>query len=122
MTHGRERLVARCVQEHDALSVVVDLRCTDVLGDATTLAGSDLGRTERVEQAGLAVVDVAHDLGTGREPDAELEDAHARHTRRDEVAELVDHDERTEDEEEQEYRDDRLDDVHQAIPPMDPFA
>jgi hypothetical protein len=60
-THGRERLVARCVQEHDALPVVVDLRCTDVLGDATTLAGGDLGRTERVEQAGLAVVDVAHD-------------------------------------------------------------
>ena len=39
----------------------VDLARADVLGDAAALAGRDLGRPDRVEQAGLAVVDVAHD-------------------------------------------------------------
>ena len=39
----------------------VDLARADVLGDAAALAGRDLGRPDRVEQARLAVVDVAHD-------------------------------------------------------------
>ena len=60
-THGGERLVTRGVEEDDALAVVVDLGRTDVLGDAAALAGGDLGRADGVEQAGLAVVDVAHD-------------------------------------------------------------
>ena len=38
-----------------------DLARADVLGDAAALAGRDLGRPDRVEEAGLAVVDVAHD-------------------------------------------------------------
>ena len=59
--HGGERLVARRVEEDDALAVVVDLARADVLGDAAALAGRDLGRPDRVEQARLAVVDVAHD-------------------------------------------------------------
>jgi hypothetical protein len=40
---------------------VLDLARADVLGDATPLARRDLRRAERVEQARLAVVDVAHD-------------------------------------------------------------
>ena len=59
--HGGERLVTRRVEEDDALAVVGDLARADVLGDAAALAGRDLGRADRVEQAGLAVVDVAHD-------------------------------------------------------------
>ena len=60
-THGGERLVTRGVEEDDALAVVLDLARADVLGDATPLAGRDLGGAQGVEQAGLAVVDVAHD-------------------------------------------------------------
>ena len=48
------------VEEDDALAVVVDLARADVLGDAAALAGGDLGRADGVEQARLAVVDVAH--------------------------------------------------------------
>ena len=59
--HRRERLVARGVEEDDALAVVGDLARPDVLGDAAALAGRDLGRPDGVEQARLAVVDVAHD-------------------------------------------------------------
>ena len=52
--------MARRVEEDDALAVVGDLAGPDVLGDPAALAGGDLGRPDRVEQAGLAVVDVAH--------------------------------------------------------------
>jgi hypothetical protein len=51
-------------------SWVTSLR-TDVLGDATPLPGGHLGRPDRVEQAGLAVVDVAHD---GHDRGARLEE------------------------------------------------
>ncbi len=60
-THGREGLVAGRVEEDDPLAVVVDLAGADVLRDAAALAGRDLRLADRVEQAGLAVVDVAHD-------------------------------------------------------------
>ncbi len=60
-THGGERLVTRRVEEDDPLAVALDLARADVLGDATTLAGRDLGGAQGVEQARLAVVDVAHD-------------------------------------------------------------
>ena len=63
--HRGERLVARRVQEHDALAVLDDLARADVLGDAAALAGRHLGRPDRVEQACLAVVDVAHDRDDG---------------------------------------------------------
>ena len=59
--HGREGLVARRIEEDDPPAVLVDFAGADVLGDATALAGRDLGRADRVEQARLAVVDVAHD-------------------------------------------------------------
>jgi hypothetical protein len=64
--HGGERLVARRVEEDDALAVVGDLTRTDVLGDAAALAGRDLGRADRVEEARLAMVDVAHHRDDGR--------------------------------------------------------
>ena len=63
--HRGERLVARRVQEHDALAVLDDLARADVLGDAAALAGRHLGRPDRVEQARLAVVDVTHDRDDG---------------------------------------------------------
>ena len=65
--HGGERLVARRVDEGDRLAVLHHLVGTDVLGDATGLAGDDVGVADAVEQLGLAVVDVAHD-GDDRRP------------------------------------------------------
>ena len=59
--HGGERLVTGRVEEDDPLAVVLDLGCADVLGDAAALAGRHAGAADRVQQAGLAVVDVAHD-------------------------------------------------------------
>ncbi len=58
--HGGERLVARRVQERDGLAVVRDLVGADVLRDAARLAGRHRGLADGVEQARLAVVDVAH--------------------------------------------------------------
>ena len=59
--HGGEGLVARGVDEGDRVALPLDLVGADVLGDATGLAGDHVGRTDPVEQQGLAVVDVAHD-------------------------------------------------------------
>ncbi len=58
--HRREGLVAGSVEEGDRLALGVDLVGADVLGDAAGLARGDLGLADRVEQRGLAVVDVAH--------------------------------------------------------------
>ena len=60
-THGREGLVTGRVEEDDAAAVDDGLAGADVLGDAATLAVGDGGLADGVEQAGLAVVDVAHD-------------------------------------------------------------
>ena len=60
-THGGKRRMARRVEECDLLAVLLDLVGTDVLGDATSLAGHDIGLADRIEQRRLAVVDVAHD-------------------------------------------------------------
>ena len=51
--------------------VVVHLVGTDGLRDAAGLARDDVGLADRVEQAGLAVVDVTHD-GDDRRPGDEL--------------------------------------------------
>ena len=53
-------------------AAVVDLVGADVLGDAAGLAGGDLGLADRVEQRGLAVVDVAHDRDDRRALDEVL--------------------------------------------------
>ena len=64
-THGGERLVTRSVDEGDrpyrAVEVDLDLVCADVLGDAACFFLADVGLTDRVQQSGLAVVDVTHD-------------------------------------------------------------
>ena len=59
--HQRERLVARRVEEHDVPVVDRDVIRADVLRDAAGLALGDARFADGVEQAGLAVVDVAHD-------------------------------------------------------------
>jgi hypothetical protein len=60
--HRGKRLVARRVDEGDLLATRhFHLIRADVLGDAPRLASRDVGRAQRVEQRGLAVVDVAHD-------------------------------------------------------------
>ena len=60
--HGAESGVARGVEEGDALAVgQMHLIGADVLGDAAVFAPGDVGGSERVEQAGLAVVHVTHD-------------------------------------------------------------
>ena len=65
-THGRKGLVAGGIDEGDraggaVLSLDRDLVGADVLGDAAVLGVDDVGVTDRVEQFGLTVVDVAHD-------------------------------------------------------------
>ena len=59
--HRGEGLVAGRVEEDDAAAVVGRLAGADVLGDAASLALRDRRLADRVEQARLAMVDVAHD-------------------------------------------------------------
>ena len=60
--HGGEGGVAGRVDEGDlGAGRRGHLIGADVLGDAAGFAGDDVGRADRVEQRGLAVVDVAHD-------------------------------------------------------------
>ena len=69
--HGGERLVTRGVDEGDLPLLAVhfrgDLVGPDVLGDPARFAGRHVGVPDRVEELGLAVVDVAHD-GHHRRP------------------------------------------------------
>ena len=58
--HQRERRVARRVEEHDVPLVDGDVIRADVLRDPAGFALGDACFADRVEQAGLAVVDVAH--------------------------------------------------------------
>ncbi len=64
--HGGERLVARGVDEGDLAAVDRHLGGADVLRDAAGLVGRHAGVADGVEQARLAVVDVAHDGDHGR--------------------------------------------------------
>ena len=56
--------MAWCIQEGELSGLVVvldfDLIRTDVLGDATGFACGNARFSDRVQQAGFAVVDVAH--------------------------------------------------------------
>ncbi len=63
--HGGERGVAGRVDERHELAVVLHLVGADMLRDAAGLAGRNGGVADRVEQARLAVVDVAHDGDDG---------------------------------------------------------
>ena len=60
-THSRKGGMTRGIDEGDLAVINHDLRSTDGLRDAARLAGSDAGVTDGVEEARLAVVDVAHD-------------------------------------------------------------
>ena len=64
--HGRERLVARRVDERDLLAVDLHHRRADMLGDAAGLAGHDARVADGVQKRRLAVVDMAHDGDHGR--------------------------------------------------------
>ncbi len=66
-THGGEGLVTRSIEEGDLAALGIDLVGADVLGDAAGLALGHVGGADRVEQLGLAVVDVTHD-GDDRRP------------------------------------------------------
>ncbi len=60
-SHARERLVAGRIDEDDAPVAHVYFVRADVLRDSPGFARGDFGFADRVEQAGLAVVHVAHD-------------------------------------------------------------
>ena len=73
--HRGERRVARGVDEGDLLAAFRrrHLIGADMLGDAAGFAGHHVGMAQRIEQRGLAVIDVAHNgdnrrarLGVGR--------------------------------------------------------
>ena len=66
--HGGERFMARRVEEGDLRAGrQLHLIGADMLGDATGLAGRHVGVAQRVQQAGLAMIDMAHD-GDHRRP------------------------------------------------------
>ena len=58
--HQRERFVTRRVEEHDVATVDRHVIRADVLGDAAGFAFGHSCLANRVEQARLAVIDVAH--------------------------------------------------------------
>jgi len=53
--------VARCIDEGDLVTVLVDLIGADMLGDPPGFAGDHLGFADRIQKGGLAVIDVTHD-------------------------------------------------------------
>ena len=60
--HRGEGGVAGRVEEGDLLAALqLHLIGADMLGDAAGLAGHDVGLAQRIEQRGLAVIDMAHD-------------------------------------------------------------
>ena len=60
--HFGERGVARRVEEGDLVAVLrLHLIAADMLGNAPRFAAGHIGAAQRIEQAGLAVIDVAHD-------------------------------------------------------------
>ena len=65
--HRREGGVAGRIDEGHRQAVRRrDLIGADMLGDAAGFAGDDIGMADRIEQRGLAVIDMAHDGDDGR--------------------------------------------------------
>ena len=60
-SHRGEGLVAWCIEEGDQATVDFHLIGADVLSDASCFTGGNARVADDVEQAGLAMVDVAHD-------------------------------------------------------------
>ena len=82
-THAGERLVARRVDERDVLlravaAVDLDHPRGGVLRDAAGLARGDVGAADLVQQARLAVVDVAEDRDDRRARRSEASSARSR--------------------------------------------
>ena len=71
--HRSERLMAGSIDERDRAPVGLDGVRTDVLRDSAELARGHVGVANRVEQRGLAVIDVAHH-GDDRRPRDHLAD------------------------------------------------
>ena len=60
--HVGEGFVTRCIQERDQLAALgLDLISADVLGNPASLAFHHIGTAQRIQQAGFAVIDMAHD-------------------------------------------------------------
>ena len=60
--HFGERFMARRIEEGDEIAPLgLDLIGADMLGDAARLAAHHIGAAQRVEERGLAVIDMAHD-------------------------------------------------------------
>ena len=72
--HRSERLMARSIDERDRAAVGLDGVRADVLGDSAELARGHVGVANRVEQRGLAVIDMAHDGDDRRPRDALADD------------------------------------------------
>ena len=64
-THGGKRLVTWGIQEGDGALATVDidlgLVCTNTLGNTAGFARAFVGTTNRIQKAGLTVVNVTHD-------------------------------------------------------------
>ena len=65
-THCGERLMSRRIQESDLLSIDFHHISADMLSDAACLAVSYVGVADRIQERGLAVVDMAHDTDDRR--------------------------------------------------------
>ena len=65
--HGGEGFMARCINEGYAVpGGDRDLISANMLGDATRFMGDNIGLAQRIQQAGLAVIHMAHDGDHGR--------------------------------------------------------
>src|SRR5262249_20312811 len=65
-THAGERFVAGRINKHDGPAVLFDVVRADVLRDSTRFLFGDVGRTDRIQQRSLSVIDVTHDRHHGR--------------------------------------------------------
>ena len=59
-THCRERLMTRCIEECDLLSVDLYHVRTDVLGDTACLFCSYIGLADCIQKGGFTMIDMAH--------------------------------------------------------------
>ena len=61
LAHLREGFMARCIKERNQRSVLrLHLIGTDMLGNAASFAGDDIGTAQRIEQRRFTVIDMAH--------------------------------------------------------------
>lgn len=65
-SHGGKGFMAGGVEEGDFAAVELDVIGADVLRDAASLAGNDVGFANCIQERGLAVVDMSHDSDNRR--------------------------------------------------------